>query len=253
VAYGVEEEMQEGWLPLTATSHDFGMLVPGEPYVHTFVNAQSVQNVQVTACKAADDDGDLATTGDQSPVEGWRLYLTVDGTPQGSGQVTGANGCAVWSDLEPGVAYGVEEEMQAGWQPLAATSHEFGVLVPGEAYVHTFVNAETVEVNACKLEDADGELATTGDQTPVEGWTIYLLVDGTLQEPGQSTGSDGCTTWSDLAPAVAYGVQEEMQEGWSALTPTSVGFDPAPPGASYAAEFINTQAAYWIYLPLITK
>jgi hypothetical protein len=80
-----------------------------------------------------------------------------------------------------------------------------------------------------------------------------LLIDGQRQEPGLETGANGCTTWSDLAPGVTYGVEEEMQTGWSALTPTSVDFGPASSGVSYSAEFVNSQEAYRVYLPLVIR
>jgi streptogramin lyase len=250
VSYGVEEDDPAGWTPLAATSHDFGPIQAGTGYDHTFVNAESVE---VTACKRADANGDPITIGDQTPIEGWTVYLAVDGQRQEPGQLTGEDGCATWSDLAPGPSYGVEEEERSGWTALTPTNHEFGELPPGESATYTFVNAENVDVTACKLIDDDGELATTGDQTPAEGWTVYLVVDDQRQEPGQGTGPDGCYTWGDLAPALRYGVEEEVGFGWKALTPTSYDFGRAVPGASYEAEFVNTEGLETIFLPLIQR
>ena len=47
-----------------------------------------------------------------------------------------------------------------------------------------FVNVELGSISGHKLEDADGNLATTGDQTPVENWTIM---------PGQCLRTPSCT------------------------------------------------------------
>jgi streptogramin lyase len=217
------------------------------------VLAQVADRPSVTACKEDDADGDPATDDDRTPIEGWTVYLVVGGLRQEPGQLTGASGCHTWNGLEAGVSYGVEEDDPAGWTPLAATSHDFGPIQAGTGYDHTFVNAQSVEVTACKLIDGDGELATTGDQSPAEGWTIYLVVDGQRQEPGQSTGPDGCTTWGDLAPARGYGVEEEVEAGWKALTPKSYDFGRAVPGASYEAEFVNTEGLETIFLPLIQR
>jgi len=50
-----------------------------------------------------------------------------------------------------------------------------------------FRNYQNVDVTACKVEDADGDLATTDDQTPISEWTVYLSIDGIRQTPGQLT------------------------------------------------------------------
>lgn len=71
----------------------------------------------------------------------------------------------------------------------------------------------------------------------------------------QTTGLDGCTTWSDLDPGVTYGLVEQLPEGWKALIPTSHQFDPAASGAAYSYTFINTRAdvGFSVYLPLMIK
>jgi streptogramin lyase len=250
VSYGVEETVPAGWAPLDGATHTFGELVPGEANVHTFLNSEGVQ---VSACKLQDADGDPATTADRTPLEGWTLYLSVDGVRQEPGRLTGANGCATWSDLGAEDSYGVQEEDPADWTPLGPTQHSFGQVSAGEPATHTFINAESVQVSACKLQDEDGELATTGDLTPVEGWTLYLSVDGVRQQPGVATGADGCYAWTDLAPAHDYSVTEEVPSGWGALTPTSQDFLAAVPGESYAAQFVNVQELTYVYLPAVLR
>jgi streptogramin lyase len=242
VSYGLADDESVDWTPLTPTSHEFGVLMPGQPYVHTFVNARSAE---VTACKESDADGDPGTPNDQDPIEDWTLYLEVDGVRQEPGLLTGPDGCVTWPDLGPGHTYAVEEDLPEGWTALTPTRHEFGTLAPGASVSHTFVNAEitqSAQVTACKIEDGDGDPVTTDDQTPVEGWTLYLELDGVPQDPGQLTGTDGCTTWSDLAPGASYGVEEEERTGWTPLTPTSHDFGPLAPGASASHTFINFEA-----------
>ncbi len=110
-----------------------------------------------------------------------------------------------------------------------------------------------IQVRACKLDDQDGDLLTTEDQVPVEGWRLYLNLDGERQEPGQLTGPDGCTTWNDLPAGAQLGVEEEIQEGWLALTPTQHDFGVAPEGAWYTHTFINRQGVYQVFLPLVVR
>ena len=50
---------------------------------------------------------------------------------------------------------------------------------------------------------ADANLGTDDDQVPYESWTVYLVVDGGRQMPGQLTGSHGCYTVKSLS-YVAY-------------------------------------------------
>jgi streptogramin lyase len=208
----------------------------------------------VTACKVEDADGDLNTAGDRTPVEEWPVFLTVDGARQEPAQLTDADGCTDWFELSPGLNYGVEEELAAGWLALAATTYDFGNVTSGEVYSHTFVNSRYATVSACKVEDADGDLATTGDQSPVEGWAVDLRIDGVAQGLTQATGVDGCATWSDLAPGPAYGVQEGMQAGWIGLGPTSHDFGAAVSGGVYSHTFANAQiAGHTVFVPMLVR
>jgi hypothetical protein len=208
----------------------------------------------LVACKVEDAGGDPATSDDQTPLQNWPIDLRVDGVAQGITQTTGLDGCVAWDDLPPGPAYGLQEESPAGWLALTGTSHDFGPAISGGIYTHTFVNTQQVSVTACKLQDADGDLATTGDQTPLQNWALFLTVDGVRQEPGQLTGSDGCFTWNGLAPGKTYGLEETLAEGWLALTPVQIEFGPAVSGGAYQYSFVNAQVSRWfVYLPALVR
>jgi hypothetical protein len=108
--------------------------------------------------------------------------------------------------------------------------------------VGNFTNFENVDVTACKVEDADGDLATTDDQTAVMGWPVYLSIDSVRQEPGAVTEEpDGCYTWTNLGPGYSYDVEEDVLPNWFALTPTSWDFGPAVSGETYSYTFINSE------------
>lgn len=109
-----------------------------------------------------------------------------------------------------------------------------------------------VDVAACKLFDEDGDLATTDDQMPVEGHQITLMANGVAQD-SKLTVADGCVTWSSLPTGISYGVQEQVSDDWKPLKPISQTFEVAVSGALYQNVFVNTQADYEIYLPLLTK
>jgi hypothetical protein len=248
--YDVSEVVPPGWTPTSVTSHDFDSPpLSGASYSFTFTN---FENVNVTACKLEDADGDLATTNDQTPIPGWTVYLSIDGVRQLPGRPTGADGCYTWADLGPGHSYDVEEDVPAGWTPLTPTSVDFGPAVSGMSYSFTFKNFENVSVTACKLKDTDGDLATTDDQTPIAGWTVKLTKNGVVQDT-QHTGADGCYTWTNLGPVPGgyYDVGEVVPAGWMPLTPTWYNFgSPPQSGASYSFTFVNTPTqgctpGYW--------
>jgi len=248
--YDVSEVVPPGWTPSSPTSVNFDSPpMSGAAYSFTFTN---FENVNVTACKVEDADGDLATTNDQTPIPGWTVYLSIDGVRQLPGVPTGADGCYTWTDLGPGHSYDVEEDVPAGWTPLTPTRHDFGPATSGSSYSFTFKNFENVSVTACKVRDADGSLATAGDQTPIAGWTVKLTKNGVVQDT-ERTGTDGCYTWTNLGPVPGgyYDVSEVVPPGWVALTPTSYNFESPPhSGASYSFTFVNTPTqgctpGYW--------
>jgi streptogramin lyase len=216
------------------------------------VLSQIVEKSSVTACKLEDADGDLGTTDDQTPYEDWRIYLVVEGERQDPGRLTGADGCITWYDLEAGQIYGVEEEVLEGWKALSPTSHSFGVVQMGEMYQHTFINLHTVQVTACKLEDADGDLGTADDQTPLPDWPLSLYINDALQET-QVTGPDGCFNWGGLLPEASYKVAEGSLPGWLSLGPTSHDFGLAVPGDEFEHTFINTKGQAGVFLPILLK
>jgi hypothetical protein len=212
-----------------------------ENAIQTGYDFGNFENVSVKACKLEDADGNLSTTDDQSPIKGWTVFLTENGS-QIDEQTTGDDGCYNWTDLGPtDTYYDVEENVPAGWTPLTDTEYDFDPILSGEAYNFTFVNFENVSVKACKLIDADGDLGTTGDQTIYEGWPVYLSIDGERQTPGETTGADGCYNWTDLGPGHSYDVEEDVLAGYENLTETEHDFGPASSGASYSFTFINWQ------------
>lgn len=113
-----------------------------------------------------------------------------------------------------------------------------------------------VAITACKLLDADGDLATSSDQTPLPGWTLYLRVAGQRQGPGLPTADDGCARWAGLAGGLVYGVEEQLLPGWLALTGTAHDFPPAGPGVTLQHTFINAHNIFpsaQTYLPVTIR
>ena len=56
-----------------------------------------------------------------------------------------------------------------------------------------------------------------------------------------------------MAPGHSYGVEEELPEGWEALTPVTHTFGTASPGDRFTHAFINYKPEFAIYLPSILR
>jgi streptogramin lyase len=153
----------------------------------------------------------------------------------------------------------------SGWTvlPLSTDSFPWGVAVQGED-LWAVDNGQgkllrkdvLTSLTACKLNDADGDLATSEDQSPLPGWTLYLTLDGVQQQPGVLTGPEGCFTWPDLNIGIVTGVEEEQRPGWVALSPTSHDLGPLELGLSYQHSFVNTESVSLnggVYLPMLLR
>lgn len=247
--YLVREVQQAGWTqsypapdPDDGNQFWFFSLESGEN--HTGNDFGNYESVSVTACKVEDVDSDPATTADRLPVAGWIVKLSQDGVVVDA-QPTGTDGCYTWDGLIPGPSYDVEEDVPDDWYAWTPTSFDFGPSVSGGEYAYTFINSERVEVTACKVEDMDGDPATTADQVRQPGWQVVLTKNGEVID-SSSTTHNGCHTWRDLeplAPPNAYDVHEVVPEGWFALTPIDVVCDPIPSGGTCRVEFVNSQYA----------
>lgn len=178
-------------------------------------------------------------------------------SPDATGVLTTSSGTAPWAsavytsvvDADGWSIHELPSENAYPWG-IAASRGEVWMVDYGRQVLARL--QDSLSVTACKMADEDGRLSTSDDRSPVEDWTMYLLVDGERQEPGQLTGPGGCVTWSELDSGLSYGVEEETAPSWRALTPTSHTFGVGSTGESYAHVFVNAEG-YWIYLPLVIR
>jgi hypothetical protein len=70
----------------------------------------------------------------------WPVYYSIAGVRQLPGQLTGADGCYTWTNLQPGLVYDVEEDVLPGWIAKTPTKWDFGKSVSGGEYKYTFIN-----------------------------------------------------------------------------------------------------------------
>ena len=173
-------------------------------------------------------------TSDDIPLQGWTVYLWVEGVI-GEAMQTDSNGQFTWSDLGPG-DYRVSELLPSGWTALNSTQKELGRVASGSTNNVTFMNFENVEITVTKMRDLTGD-GLTSDDTPIQNWTVYLWKDG-VQGAAMLTGADGTFTWSGLGPGT-YKVSELLPSGWTAKNVTEHDFGGAVGGESYNFTFAN--------------
>lgn len=202
--YYVLEQLKPGWTQTigpTPTPTPFAVQ-SGETKEINFAN---FENMSVTVCKVADADGSITTTDDRSPVIGWEIDLLKNSQMYDDTKSTGRDGCYTWTDLPPG-SYSTEEENRTGWQNLTATSHDFGTLVNGQQYSHTFINTQMGKILVEKQTFPDGSNQSFGFTADYDA-NGFSLTDGQTNDSGYltpgtySVSETGVTGW-DLSSAV---------------------------------------------------
>jgi len=135
---------------------------------------------------------------------------------------TDAEGRFCQNDLLFGTYY-VQETVPTGWATMDDTLKEV-VIESGECVTVTFLNAEKIDLSACKYEDVNGNGIVDEGDIPVENWRIDLFVwnDCWVLVDSKLTGPCGCVVFEDLDPYCDYMISEEgmleENEGWIPAT-----------------------------------
>ncbi len=174
-----------------------------------------------------------------------------------SGSATKTTETPIWVES----SYPIEKT--TGWSviDLVSDSYPWGIAIFNgnlwavdqgrQVLMRTAVEAS---ITACKFSDADGELTTTDDRTPIAGWGMTLYQDDASLGT-QQTGENGCTSWSELPLGADYRVEEVAQEGWVAMEPANGICDLGniTQVDQYDCDFINWKEESNIFLPLVIK
>ncbi|PAY05921.1 hypothetical protein CK489_23540 [Bradyrhizobium sp. UFLA03-84] len=190
----------------------------------------SKASATITGSKLIDADGNLQTTGDETPRAGWTIYIDANNNNQlDSGELsttTDANGQFTFTNLAAGT-YTVREVLPAGWTQLAPQSpDEFTVTVAagGTQSGLNFINFQQFSISGTKYTDVDGhdnQAAIGSDDTVLAGVTINLYDHNGATNTdtlitSQLTGVNGSYSFTGLGPLAAghsYFVQETLPAG----------------------------------------
>jgi len=111
---------------------------------------------------------------------------------------------------------------------------------------------ETATIQACKRKDADGDVSTLDDRSPVAGWAMTLSKNEVLVGT-KLTGTDGCALWSGLELGMTYKVAESARPAWTPLGDIQCNLGSISTGDRYSCEFVNYDESSYVFLPLILR
>ncbi|MFA6098648.1 MAG: SpaA isopeptide-forming pilin-related protein [Patescibacteria group bacterium] len=225
--------LEDGHLILNTDFNEDSRILQSE--LPTCIVENTRNTGSLTAHKFMDADGNLETTGDQTPVAGWTIELW-QGDNKIDTQVTGEDGSYTWNILPTG-NYVVKEIFDsADYQALTATQFPAEVTTNENAEV-TFSNFKKIDLTASKLMDADGSAKTTQDRSTVAGWTIELWQGENLLG-SQTTNEEGFVVFENLGPG-SYIVKEVFDSSkYTALTETEMQVT-AVSGQDQTVSFVN--------------
>jgi len=184
---------------------------------------------EIHGSKWNDLDGDGIRDGGEPGLEGWIIYLDQNQNaqldPEETSIATDANGDYSFLDLLPNT-YTVAEVLQSGWAqtyPAGDGTHSVP-LESGQVVEDVDLGnwATQGEIHGSKWHDLDGDGVWDGEESGLEGWTIYLDQNQNDQldagETSTTTDVDGSYSFTSL-PAGTYVVAEVLQTDWEQTYP----------------------------------
>lgn len=221
----ITEENRVGWQPASPYTNQISMdlispLEPGSCVPVQFVNEQ-VHNGCIDVRKV-DSNG--------NPIPGWTFTLTHKaGTRPGATVISDANGWAHVSDLQTG-EWNVTEETRPDFKPISPTTQTVNVSKPGAACeTVTFQNEQTSCIEGYKINHLDEGLF---------GWTIEATNDKTGEKLTAPTDINGYFRFGGVTLGT-WTLTEKMQDGWTAVTPSSFSVNVDSTDGCAIARFKN--------------
>ncbi len=212
--YTVWEEAPEGeddWIPTSPAMVYVDIIGHTEARVD-FLNFELGC---IEGYKYEDYDGDGMLDPEDLAIEGWYVYLYLDGKLFATA-LTDASGHYSFCGLGPG-EYTVLEEDRTGWIPTNEPS-ELVVMTSGALVsVHDFLNFELGKITGWKFEDVNSNGVWDDGEPAIEGWKVTMIRDADEYELVEYTDEDGMFVFSGLE-ADYYMLWEELVEGWTPTT-----------------------------------
>lgn len=203
--YSITEDSLDGW---DMTDNDCADVVvgAGEDKSCTITNTK----LGTIIVEKQTNPAEAAQSFEFLPSYGPNFFLS-DGESNNSGL------------LQPGI-YSVSENTPSGWESRSTCSDGSSVdsinLGPAEIVTCTFTNTrEEGKIRVEKIIDADGDLQTTDDQTPGDGWSFDVNGAGedTSDPDSGLTNENGLLEFSSLKTG-EYEIIETVQDGYHIIS-----------------------------------
>lgn len=217
----VREETKAGWQPAPGYTDNVSILLVSPRVPGTFINVAFVNeqiNEAIIVARKTDPGG--------IPVSDWLMTLTHDDGTYPP-QVGRTNSTGFVSFIVPLGNWTVTEDLNDWWRPTEGLAQTVKVDEPGQVYTVTFVNEPMGCVDGYKINHLDQGLS---------GWTIEA----------RSSSGDRATAVTDANGYFAFRmtlgtwtIEEEVQDGWTPVTPSSFEIDVTTPFACEHVRFKN--------------
>ncbi len=241
--YTLQDVLPGTWMirELMKVDYDWVQSLPGEPdfgYMESFSSNQDVFDndfgnwapASIEGMKFNDLDGDGERAGGEPGLEGWRIYVDIDGDDEYDvgepTDVTDINGDYYIYPVKPGT-YEVREVLEADWTQskggFEVTFKSRGVYV-GEEGEYDFGNWTTGGVEGYKFHDLNADGVWDAGEPGLGGWTIELSTPAGALVTSTVTAGDGYYNFVDVEPG-DYVISEVLQAGWTQSAPASGHYD----------------------------
>ncbi len=231
--YVVNETVPEGWYATNGTSFEVSVETSGQYIEVEFLNTEFGR---ICVYKYEDLNGNGVLDEDEPAVSGVFIELLRDGKVIANG-TTDDDGRICFTGLYLD-EYLVRETVPEGWYNTNPTEVSVTIDQSGEGQEATFLNTRYGQICVFKYEDLNGN-GVNDDEPVVEGVFIELMLDGEVVASG-CTDCYGMICFTGLKLG-DYTVNETVQEGWYATSPTSVGVSLAASGDHRSVEFLNAR------------
>jgi hypothetical protein len=170
-AYQVQEVLPDGWYTDGDLIQDAVIDESGEHVGVTFLN---IRYGQICVWKYEDLNLDGRYQEGEPTVSGVFIEVFNSGMSLVASGYTDEEGKFCYGGLKLGTYY-VKETVPTGWVAADDILKEVVIDESGECVSVTFLNAEKIDLSACKYEDVNGNGIVDEGDMPVENWRIDLF------------------------------------------------------------------------------
>ncbi|HLX11797.1 MAG TPA: T9SS type A sorting domain-containing protein, partial [Bacteroidota bacterium] len=201
----------------------------------------TVNASDITIKKFFDNDGNPATTGDQS-AKTWRLSLYQDSVSQLTLLASADTSTLYYTGLNPGTYIATEADSGATWTRINGnlTFNDTITVASSSHTIDTFVNSRTFDLTIRKYVDLDGNLQTTGDQS-VKTWHLSLYQGQVAPANLIASADTNLLFASHLSPGLYIATEADSGASWRRINGNMTLNDTLTIGASIHSvdTFIN--------------